>query len=201
MSLPIYPQTVCHDTMCEYKVLHCLRGGSDMKTKRCRYPLCVLWVVLFSPINAHANSSWHWFTDNPLTALPWAVLGVLVVEVCLISFISHMKITIKSVIVICLANAFSFLLPYVFIGLSPAIYSETTEFFEVIQQYVNKFLHYTVGAAFLILTLVSEIPFVYFTLRRNVGNQRRFLVSILFSNTLTTIILAVVERLIFRGKW
>ncbi len=169
--------------------------------KRLRVALFVMCAALLFPLAAHANSSWHWFTDSPLIALPWAIIGVLLAEVCLICSVGHLKVSAKSVAVICLANTISFLLPYVFIGLIPDLGDETMGFLGSIQYYVHKLPYYIVGTGFLLLTLLSEIPIVYFTLRRDVSNGKKFLVTIVLTNILTTAVLAVVERLLFQGSW
>ncbi|MCI5869519.1 MAG: hypothetical protein MR224_08405 [Dorea sp.] len=62
---------------------------------------------------------------------------------------------------------------------------------------------YTVSVLYFLLTILAEAPIVYFVLRKDAGIHctKRLLTSIVFSNLVTTIMVAVVERIICQGSW
>ena len=61
--------------------------------------------------------------------------------------------------------------------------------------------NYIVGAGFVILTLVLEIPIVYNLLKKHVDNKKKLLWSIIGSNIVTTAMVAVIERMVTNGYW
>lgn len=150
---------------------------------------------------AYANSSWHWVADNPLTILPWAVVLTLFVEIIGICYANHFSKPLKPAIVISAANIISFLSPYAFIGLFPEMHMENLGFFERINDYANKLPFYIVGIAFLLLTLLVEIPVVYIFLKKDAANKKHLFISIVVVNCITTLIVAIIERMLFKGSW
>ena len=152
-------------------------------------------------ISAYANSSWHWFAGNPLPILPWLVVITLLVEIFAIRYINGITNLLRPVIVVTVANVFSFLCPYIFIGLVPEVFMEDLSFFERINNFADKWPLYAVGIAFLILTLIVEIPVVYNSLKKSVQNKKRLLISGFAVNCGTTLMAALVERTLYRGSW
>ena len=61
--------------------------------------------------------------------------------------------------------------------------------------------NYIVGAGFVILTLVLEIPIVYNLLKKHVDSKKKLLWSIVGSNIVTTAMVAVIERMVTDGYW
>ena len=158
-------------------------------------------LLLCMPITAFANSSWHWFTRNPLPMLPWAIIGTLVIEVFIIHRFSHIKARAKTVVMILIGNIISFLSPFIFIGVTPVIFEENANFFSRINSMADKLPFYIVGITFLFLTLVVEIPIVFLGLRGNTNSKKRLFVSIVVANTITTAAVALMERIIYKGSW
>ena len=167
----------------------------------------VLFVVLFllcSVTPIYANSSWHWLTDTPLTILPIAVILTLLTEtiiICRVNYLSAIK-SVWAFIVIAFANAVSFFAPYAFWAINPDLIPvDEGGFFEVLNAYVRKAPVYTVGLGFLLLTLIVESPIVYFALKGRVKDKKMLLYSILAANTLTTVLVSLIERTLFYGRW
>ncbi len=152
-------------------------------------------------LTVYANSSWHWFTRNPLPMLPWAIIGTLIIEISIIYRCNNIKGTIKPAIFIIAGNLFSFLIPYIFIGTTPEKFEENANFFIRIERTADKLPFYSVGVAFLILTLLIEIPFVYTNLKRVADNRKKLLLGIAAANSITTVAAAAAERFIYRGSW
>ena len=152
-------------------------------------------------ISAYANSSWHWFTGNPLPILPLAVVITLLVEIFAIRHINGITNLLRPVIVVTVANVFSFLYPYLFWGYNPDSLVYGSSFFERINNFADKWPLYAVGIAFLILTLIVEIPVVYNSLKKSVQNKKRLLISVFAVNCGTTLMVALVERTLYRGSW
>jgi len=65
----------------------------------------------------------------------------------------------------------------------------------------NKGPYYIILAGYLILTIAVELPIVYFLLRKDSVSRKNLLVSILLSNIVTTLLVAVCERIICVGQW
>lgn len=159
------------------------------------------FLLLCIPMTVFANSSWHWLTSNPLPMLHWAIAGTLIVEVIIIYPINHIKNKAKPAVVVFIGNIVSFLTPLMFIGITPVIFEENENFFSRISRMADKLPFYLIGFAFLLLTLIVEIPIVYFSLAGNVNNKKRLIASIIVANTITTIAVGLIERMIYRGSW
>ncbi len=158
-------------------------------------------ILLCAPTTVWGNSSWHWVTRSPLAILPWVILATLLTETIAIWRVNHIQRPWKPLLVVAAANLFSFLLPYAFFGSSPILFMEHLGFFERIGYMVARYPFYIVGLAFLLLTLLAEIPIVYFSLKKGVGNHKRLLVSVAAANLATTLLAAGVERVFCRGSW
>ena len=158
-------------------------------------------VLLCLPVTVHANSSWHWGARSPLTVLPWLVLATLLIETLAVWRVNRIRRPWKPFLVVALANLLSFLLPYAFLGMLPQVFMEHLGFFERISYAVASYPYYTVGIAFLLLTLLVEMPVVYFSLRRAVENPKRLLAFIAAANLVSTILAAAAERVFCRGSW
>jgi hypothetical protein len=141
-----------------------------------------------------ADSSWCWLTDTrPFDILPLVALATIVIEVLAIWLIPNTGKLMKTAVAVILANAASFLLPYALL-LNDPVYPKFDDM-------LNAGPNYIVGAGFVILTLVLEIPIVYNLLKKHVDSKKKLLWSIVGSNIVTTAMVAVIERMVTDGYW
>ena len=151
-------------------------------------------MLLILPQAVFADSSWCWLTDTrPFDILPSVALATIVIEVLAIWLIPHTGKFIKTAVAVILANAASFLLPY-----SVLVFNQVYPKFE---DALNAGPNYIVGFAFVMLTLLIEIPIVYNLLKKHVDNKKKLLWSIIGSNIVTTAMVAVIERMVTDGYW
>ena len=160
-----------------------------------------IWIIVLSslmllilPQAVFADSSWCWLTDTrPFDILPPVALATIVIEVLAIWLIPNTGKLMKTAVAVILANAASFLLPYALL-LNDPVYPKFDDM-------LNAGPNYIVGAGFVILTLVLEIPIVYNLLKKHVDNKKKLLWSIIGSNIVTTAMVAVIERMVTNGYW
>ena len=151
-------------------------------------------MLLILPQAVFADSSWCWLTDTrPFDILPPVALATIVIEVLAIWLIPNTGKLMKTAVAVILANAASFLLPYALLLNNP-VYPKFDDM-------LNAGPNYIVGAGFVILTLVLEIPIVYNLLKKHVDNKKKLLWSIIGSNIVTTAMVAVIERMVTNGYW
>ena len=151
-------------------------------------------MLLILPQAVFADSSWCWLTDTrPFDILPPVALATIVIEVLAIWLIPHTGQFMKTAVAVILANAASFLLPYALL-LNDPVYPKFDDM-------LNAGPNYIVGAGFVILTLVLEIPIVYNLLKKHVDSKKKLLWSIVGSNIVTTAMVAVIERMVTDGYW
>ena len=160
--------------------------------------ICFL-IGVFNNMTAFANSSWHWVTTSPMTILPIAVILTLMVEAFGIKRFNHIKNTPKVFVTVTLANIVSFVLPYLL--RVDELMKMGFGYFDAIYGAFDKGPFYMVMLAYLLLTLIVEVPIVFLLMKREVENKKRLVVTILIVNTVTTIMVAVLERIICRGHW
>ncbi len=155
----------------------------------------ILMILSFN-IVVFANSSWHWLTDvTPFYILPIAVIFTIVAEVLFISKQIEAGNTGKTMFFVLVANMVSFIIPYL-LG-----YSQAKMVVDTFDQYLHKGPTYMIGFAYLILTLVSEVPIVYNALKKKVENKDKLLKFVFVSNVVTTVVVAILERVFCRGSW
>lgn len=145
----------------------------------------------------YANSSWIWLTADPLTILPYAIIFTLIVEVIAVVKIGKVKEYKKAFLIIIIANLSSFILPYVFLAFEFLPFSDTLS----ISYSVSKGPYYIVLTGYLMMTILIELPVIYFLLEKNTLNKKNLIISIIFSNVVTTLAVAVVERMVCIGHW
>ena len=152
------------------------------------------FAFLIIPQAVFADSSWCWLTDTrPFDILPPVALATIVIEVLAIWLIPNTGKLMKTAVAVILANAASFLLPYALL-LNDPVYPKFDDM-------LNAGPNYIVGAGFVILTLVLEIPIVYNLLKKHVDSKKKLLWSIVGSNIVTTAMVAVIERMVTDGYW
>lgn len=159
--------------------------------------LTLLCFTIFFDTYTFANSSWIWLTVSPMKVLPFAVIITLLIETVGVIKLNNISNRKKTFIIITIANILSFLAPYIYRAIR---FSPTTGGFYLPSAF-EKGPYYIVLTGYLFLTLIIEIPFVYHFLRNECENKKRLLISILSVNVVTTIIVAVMERILCRGQW
>ena len=165
-----------------------------MKKRITRVIVITCFVLLIIPQAVFADSSWCWLTDTrPFDILPPVALATIVIEVLAIWLIPNTGKLMKTAVAVILANAASFLLPYALL-LNDPVYPKFDDM-------LNAGPNYIVGAGFVILTLVLEIPIVYNLLKKHVDSKKKLLWSIIGSNIVTTAMVAVIERMVTNGYW
>jgi len=172
-------------------------GGVYMKQKAYKAAVWAGAFLFLFPSIVYANSSWHWVTASPIKVLPFAVVFTILIETASVTKLGGVSDSKKAFYIICLANLMSFITPYLerayrFIPTSGG-YSIFAAF--------NKGPYYIILAGYLILTIAVELPIVYFLLRKDSVSRKNLLVSILLSNIVTTLLVAVCERIICVGQW
>ena len=165
-----------------------------MEKRITRVIVITCFVLLIIPQAVFADSSWCWLTDTrPFDILPPVALATIVIEVLAIWLIPNTGKLMKTAVAVILANAASFLLPYALL-LNDPVYPKFDDM-------LNAGPNYIVGAGFVILTLVLEIPIVYNLLKKHVDSKKKLLWSIVGSNIVTTAMVAVIERMVTNGYW
>ena len=165
-----------------------------MKKRITKVIVITCFVLLIIPQAVFADSSWCWLTDTrPFDILPPVALATIVIEVLAIWLIPNTGKLMKTAVAVILANAASFLLPYALL-LNDPVYPKFDDM-------LNAGPNYIVGAGFVILTLVLEIPIVYNLLKKHVDSKKKLLWSIIGSNIVTTAMVAVIERMVTDGHW
>ena len=96
--------------------------------------------------------------------------------------------------IVMIANAASFILPYVFL-------KSELSWYGTFDHILDSGPNYIVSGVFLLLTIIIEMPIVYNVLKSNVQSKRMLQITIIVSNIITTAGVAVIERLITEGHW
>jgi len=168
-----------------------------MRKNRFLY-LTLIFIFTFSifEISASANSSWHWVTTSPMTIFPFVVLLTLFLETLAIKKFGGVSNVKKVLIIVSIANLLSFLAPYI----ERAYRFIPTSGFSISAAF-NKGPYYIVLAGYLWLTIIIELPVTYFLLYKDTQKKRKLAVTIVSANILTTLLVAVIERLLCIGSW
>ena len=147
---------------------------------------------------ASANSSWVWISETrPYDILPFVIIGTLLIETVAVNLVSKVGNWYKTFFAVLVGNVISFVVPY--IG-----YSNTTPYADAgytLSEIINHGPYYTVGTAFLLLTLIIELPVVYFLLKKDADNKKKLALCIVLANVVTTVLVAAVERTLCYGRW
>lgn len=154
--------------------------------------LLAVWTACALALTASANSSWHWISSTrPFDLLPLVMAVTLAIETVALTHIAQVRPTGRVLCIVLLANSLSFAVPYILVDPAPYSYSQLLEHYPV----------YTVGIAYLIATLLVELPAIWLTLRKNTDRPMRLVLTALGANVVTTLITALAERLFCRGSW
>lgn len=157
--------------------------------------ITALLVFAFS-LTAFANSSWVWISETrPYDVLPFVALATLIIETAALNGFLKIGNWHRVFTGVLIGNLISFAVPY--IG-----YSNTPPYYDMPLSYIlERGPFYTVGAAFLFLTVAVELPFIYFWLKKDVKNKRLLVLVTVLANVVTTAMVAVVERVLCEGHW
>ena len=143
--------------------------------------------------NAFANSSWIWISKTrPVDVLPWVAACTILIEWL---FLGKAIRSMKCLGIVSLANIASFLAPFI---VNILLYQ--AEGFDYIE-YLEHYPSYIVGAVYASVTIAIELPIVYHLLKKTVPDRKKLMGSIVIANIITTVLVAVVERLVCRGRW
>ncbi len=146
---------------------------------------------------ALANSSWIWFTQaRPWHLLPLAVLLTLGIEAAALLLFVRPEKPGLGIAAVTVANLLSFAMPYALkwlICLGDGLYP--------FRDFIEHGPVYTVGTAFLLMTLLVEIPVVCQVMKKHVSDRKRLFLTLLFSNVVTTSVCAAMERLLCPCRW
>ena len=170
-----------------------------MRTDKSKNTLIAVFAMIalaaVIPLEAYADSSWIWISEKrPFDILPWVAVGTILIEWLSIWLIPKTGHGMRVLGVVVIANAASFILPYVFLKYDLSWYGS---FDHILDSGPN----YIVSGVFLLLTIIIEMPIVYNVLKSKVQDKRILQITIIVSNIITTAGVAVVERLITEGYW
>ena len=158
--------------------------------------ISVLGVSVF-PMLASANSSWVWISETrPYDILPFVIIGTLLIETVAVNLVSKVGNWYKTFFAVLVGNIISFIAPY--IGYSNSLYGQMGY---TLSQIIDRGPYYTVGTAFLLLTLIIELPVVYFMLKKDADSKKKLALCIVLANVVTTVLVAIVERTLCYGRW
>ena len=158
--------------------------------------ISLLGALMFT-VSASANSSWVWISETrPYDILPFVVVGTLLIETVAVNLVSKVGNWYKTFFAVFVGNIISFIAPY--IGYSNSLYGQMGY---TLSQIIDRGPYYTVGTAFLLLTLIIELPVVYFMLKKDADSKKKLAVTIVLANIVTTALVAVVERTLCYGRW
>ena len=143
-----------------------------------------------------ANSSWAWISEKrPYDLLPFVALATLLIETLGYNLLLKTENFYRTFSGVLIGNLISFAVPY--IG-----YSNTPPYYDMPLSYIlERGPFYTVGAAFLIITILVELPFMYFWLKKEVENKKKLVAVAILLNTVTTVMVAIVERVFCEGYY
>ena len=168
-----------------------------MNNKYISLLLLIITVPLF------ANSSWVYYIDKPYTILPIVIIITLFLEIFFIMVFNKIK-KISSiffgVLIIIVANLFSFIISYIFWGkifghvVPKEIENLNTIFEKIFYTFYNFPLYNNMGIELLILTLIIEVPFVYLFLKRYTKNKKKLILSIIIVNIISNVVITIFEK-------
>lgn len=165
------------------------------KNKLMTFTVALIMCFGFS-FTAFANSSWVWISESrPYDVLPFVIAFTLVAETFAIARFGKIEDKAKVFVPVLVGNLISFAMPYT--GYSQSLYGE----WYGLKHTLDHSPYYTVGLVFLVMTVVAELPVVYFALKKRSGDKKTLAISIVVINVLTTIATALTERLICHGHW
>ncbi|NLM22420.1 MAG: hypothetical protein GX207_11890 [Peptococcaceae bacterium] len=168
-----------------------------MKYKIILIAICINIFLILFPSSVYANSSWHWVTVSPMVILPFAVIFTLFIETASVVKFGKVANSKKVFLIVSLANLLSFIAPYL---IRAYRFIPTSGGFSIMAAF-NKGPYYMILSGYLILTIIVELPVVYRMLKKETSSKKSLITAILLSNIVTTLLVAVLERVICVGRW
>ena len=165
-----------------------------------RISIVIMALIMLLPVSVFADSSWVWISEKrPFDILPWVALETILIEWLSIWLIPKTGHALKVLGIVIIANAASFLLPYAFLKADLSWYG-------TFEHILDSGPHYIVSGVFLLLTLLIEMPIVYNVLKSKVHkskvqDKKKLQLAIIVSNIITTVGVAIIERIITEGHW
>ena len=160
-----------------------------------RVSIMIMALIVLLPTNACADSSWVWISEKrPFDILPWVAFGTILIEWLSIWLIPKTGHALNVLGIVIIANAASFILPYAFLKADLSRYG-------TYEHILDSGPHYIVSGVFLLLTLLIEMPIVYNVLKSKVQDKKKLQLAIIVSNIITTVGVAIIERIITEGHW
>lgn len=168
-----------------------------MKNKRIFTGLfAALLIAVILPMSAFANSSWVWISETrPYDVLPWVILITLAIETAALNYIPKIHKLPKVLGFVTLANLCSFGAPYLLNFLAYTIDGFGFE------KYLEHWPSYAVGAIYLGATILIEGPILYYAFKKDSKSSKNLITTIVVMNVVTTVIVAVIERIFCPGHW
>ena len=162
----------------------------------CLFTLMI--ALLLTRVAAYANSSWVWVSETrPYDLFPLVVGGTVLTETLAINGIPKIKKPLQVFIIVLFANLLSFAAAYLLLCLESAIGYSLYPAVDALERGP----YYLICVVYFAMTLAAELPVAYFSLRKYAQNKRQLLLTIILSNVLTTVLVAVIERMICYGRW
>ena len=164
-----------------------------------RISIVIMALIMLLPVSVFADSSWVWISEKrPFDILPWVALETILIEWLSIWLIPKTGHALKVLGIVIIANAASFLLPYAFLK---ANLKANLSWYGTFEHILDSGPHYIVSGVFLLLTLLIEMPIVYNVLKSKVQDKKKLQLAIIVSNIITTVGVAIIERIITEGHW
>lgn len=127
--------------------------------------------------------------------MPWTAILTIAIETLSINYFPRVHKLLKTFCIVTLANLLSFAAPYLI-----NLFEYDSSGF-AFSKYLEHWPSYTVGLLYGFMTVAVELPVVYAALQKHTGSKRRLLLTIIFSNAVTTCMVAGIERVFCQGSW
>ena len=137
-----------------------------------------------------------WISETtPYDVIPFVAISTLIIETVAFNLFLKIGKWHKVFTGVLIGNLLSFAVPYI-------DYSNTVPYYDMPLSYIlERGPFYTVGAAFLFLTVAVELPFMYFWLKKDAKNKKLLVLVTVVANVVTTAMVAVAERVLCEGRW
>ncbi|MBQ7504529.1 MAG: hypothetical protein IJT79_04355 [Ruminococcus sp.] len=147
-----------------------------------------LLLTLNSTASAYTSARINLILQNYSSYFPMIVGGMLVIEVIMIMLLTDVKRIVNVSFAVLVANVASFVLPRLGIGLL-----RHEVFFKgmITQGLISS--NIIAGVAYLVVSLIIELPILYFMLRVFTPKKVRLMVVAAAANVVTTVAFTVVE--------
>ena len=161
--------------------------------------LCCILLSVIYPVRVLANSSWHWVTVSPMKVLPLAIILTLTIETWGVIVYGKVEKKVRVFVIVTFANIASFIAPYIYSTYRlNGFYCSGWGY--AWERAFNNGPNYIIRLVYLVLTLCIEVPLVYFLLKNRSKSKKKLLLITIAVNVITTIVVAIIERLLCQGR-